>query len=277
MVIERFIQNIRGRVFYTSRLVGPIFFLCLLCPQVLAEAPPKPTSYVSDMAGVMDGTSKQRTEGLCQELETKTGAQLAIVIIPSLQGEPIEDYAVHLFQQWGIGQKEKSNGLLLLVAIQDRRSRLEVGYGLEPVITDAYSGDVLRAMRSFFRANQYGPGLYAAAHDLAARIAENAGVTLSAEPVVRTSKKNLRSPNSPGAGLLGLLLPLGLFFLLPILLRGARRQFYQTPPGRYYRRGRPYGGFGDFGGPGGFGGGDSGGFGGFGGGESGGGGSSSDW
>ena len=225
----------------------------------------------------MDETSKQRIEGLCQELETKTGAQLAIVTIPSLQGEPIEDYAVHLFQQWGIGQKEKSNGLLLLVAIQDRRSRIEVGYGLEPVITDAYSGEVLRSMRSFFRANQYGPGLVAATHDLAARIAENSGVTLSAEPVVRTSKKNLRSPNSPGTGLLGLLLPLGLFFLLPILLRGARRPFYQTPPGRYYRGRRPYGGFGDFGSSGGFGGGDSGGFGGFGGGESGGGGSSSDW
>ena len=253
-----------------------IVFLCW-SGSIIAEAIPKPTGYVNDYAQVIDQGSRQSIEQLCQELESKTGAQLAIVTLSSLQGEPVEDYAVKLFQQWGIGKKEKSNGLLLLIAIQERRSRIEVGYGLEPVITDGYAGEVLRTLRPYFRANQYGPGLYAAANQLALRLAESAGVTLSVKPVLRRGGRVSSSPSAFHQLISGALILLALF-LAPYFSGGLGGTFTGPPMGRRYRRGGSYfGGFGGGGGFGGFGGGGSGGFGGFGGGSSGGGGSSSDW
>ncbi len=240
----------------------------------LAQTLPKASGYVTDRAQVIDEVSRRQIEELCQELESKTGSQLAVVTLRSLNGEPIEDYAVKLFEEWGIGQKGKDNGVLVLVAIHDRRSRIEVGYGLEAVITDGYTGEVLRSLRSYFRANQYGPGLYVAANQLAIKIAQSAGVTLSAEPV---SRKPLQTPQKP-LGLDGLAtgaLILLALVLLPYLFNRGGNGFVSTP--RHGYRGRRYlgGGFGGFGG--GFSGSGSGGFGGFGGGISGGGGGSSDW
>jgi len=253
------------------------FLAIALCMGAVLQAQtlPKPTGYVDDFARVIDETSKQQIEQLCQELESKTGSQLAVVTLSTLNGEPIEDYAVKLFHQWGIGKKDQSNGLLLLVAAQERRTRIEVGYGLEPVITDGYSGEVLRGLRPYFRANQFGPGLYAAANQLAGRIAQNAGVTLSAKPVELPHERE--KPLLPFHQLIvGGLIVLALF-ILPYLLGGGGGGSFTGPPMTGgYRRGGYYGGFGGFGG-GSDGGGGSGGFGGFGGGSSGGGGSSSDW
>jgi len=233
-----------------------------------AQTPPKPSGYLNDFARIVDEASSQRIEQLCRELESKTGAQLAIATVSSLNGEPIEDYTVKLFKAWGIGKKDQANGLLVLVAVQEKRTRIEVGYGLEPVITDGYSGEVLRNLRPYFRANQYGLGLYTAASQLAAKIAQNAGVTLSTEPPARSRDPGASS--SPFQQLIVAGLILLAIFLLPYLLGGGGG--FMGPPmsGRY--RGGGFGGFG--GGSGGFGGG---GFGGFGGGSSGGGGSSSDW
>jgi uncharacterized protein len=274
-----------ARVFASCSLLFVAFAVIVrfCCGLASAQTFPKPSGYVNDFAGALDQPSKQRIEELCRELETKTGAQFAVVTIKSLNGEPIEDYVVKLFQQWGIGKKDQSNGLLLLVAIEDRRTRIEVGYGLEPVITDGYSGEVLRSLRPYFRANQYGPGLYAAVNQLARRVAQNAGVTLSTSAEAPEPGDHRRAPASSPFQLIivGGLILLALF-VLPYLLGGGGGGFMGPPPtiGRY-RRGAYYGGFGGFGGlgggPGGFGTGGSGGFGGFGGGSSGGGGSSSDW
>ena len=91
----------------------------------------KPTGYVNDFAGVVDGASKQALENYAANLERVTGAQMAIVLVPSLDGEPIEDVANRLYREWGIGQKGKNEGILLMLSINDRKSRAEVGYGLE--------------------------------------------------------------------------------------------------------------------------------------------------
>ena len=252
---------------------------------IQAQAIPTPTGYVNDYAHVIDEASKQRLEQLCRELESKTEAQLAFVTVSSLNGEPVEDYAVKLFEQWGIGKKEKSNGLLVLVAVQDRRSRIEVGYGLEGVITDGYAGEVLRELRPYFRANDYGSGLYGAAQQLATRIAQSAGVTLSIEPD-RGRERGYSGAPVQSHQLIFILLVLAALFLLPHLFGGGSRSGFYGPFGRRYRRRGYYGGWGGFGGFGGFGGsggssrggsGGFGGFGGFGGGSSGGGGASSDW
>src|SRR3954452_16965968 len=89
----------------------------------------KPEGYVSDFAHRIDPASKTQLENYCTTVEQATGAQIALVTIPSLEGEPIEDVANTIFRAWGVGQKGKNEGILLLLAINDRRNRLEVGYG----------------------------------------------------------------------------------------------------------------------------------------------------
>ena len=92
----------------------------------------KPQGYVSDFASVIDPASKAQLEAYCGAVENSTGAQMALVTIATLEGEPIDDVANTIYRAWGVGQKGKNEGVLLLLAINDRRNRLEVGYGLNP-------------------------------------------------------------------------------------------------------------------------------------------------
>lgn len=238
----------------------------------------KPEGYVSDFARVLQPEERSKLEQYCARLEKATGVELALVTLPSLEGEPIEDVANALFRSWGIGRKQTNEGLLLLLAIRDRRSRLEVGYGLEPVIPDGYAGSVLRAMRPALRAQRYGEALMVAAGEIGGRVAQAKGVKLE-EPL---PAKRPSEPALPPAFMLGLPLALGLALLLG--LASGRRRAYRAMGGpgdlltglligNLLGRGVGYrtsgGGFG------GFDSGDS--FGGFGGGDSGGGGASSSW
>src|SRR5262249_50778948 len=100
-----------------------------------------PIGYVTDLAGVIPSATRQRLETLCKEVEQKTGAQMAIVTVRSLDDRAAEDYAVDLFKHLGVGAKKADTGVLLLVAPNDRKYRIEVGYGLEPIINDARAGD----------------------------------------------------------------------------------------------------------------------------------------
>ncbi len=115
-----------------------------------------PSGYVSDLAGVIAPEARTRLEALCAEVEQKTGAQMAIVTVQSLDGEGVENYAVDLFKQLGVGSKKDNRGVLLLVAPHEHKYRIEVGYGLEPVINDARTGDAGRAMVPFLRQGAYG-------------------------------------------------------------------------------------------------------------------------
>ena len=126
-----------------------------------------PTGYVTDLAGVIPQGTKQRLETLGTELEQKTGAQLAIVSVKSLDDRPIDDYAVDLFKHLGVGSKKENSGILLLLAPNDRKYRIEVGYGIEPVINDARAGDAGRAMVPFLRQNDFGSAVEVAAWQLA--------------------------------------------------------------------------------------------------------------
>jgi uncharacterized protein len=231
----------------------------------------KPQGYVSDFAGVVDDAARQRLEGYCASVERATGAQIALVVLPSLENEPVEDVANTIFRAWGVGQKGKNEGVLLLLAVADRRSRLEVGYGLEPILTDAMAGRVLREMRPALRQRDYGDALTAAAETVGSTIAQAKQVGLDTEPPPRryreTSSDSIPWPMIVGGGL----------FLLFWLMRGGPRGgggfltglLMGSVLSRGSGGGRGGGGFGGF---------DSGGgFGGFGGGDSGGGGASSDW
>ena len=249
-----------------------------------------PSGYVSDLAGVIAPEARTRLEALCAEVEQKTGAQMAIVTVQSLDGESVENYGVNLFKQLGVGSKKDNRGVLLLVAPHERKYHIEVGYGLEPVINDARAGDAGRAMVPFLRQGDYGKAAEAAAWQLAKYIANDAGVTLSGQPPAG----RIRNTGSRG-GNLGLWFVLGLIVLFLVIASlssrgGGPRGGGSGGSGLLWfllgmladsagRRsgGGSGGGSGSWGGGGFGGGGDGGGFGGFGGGSSGGGGASGDW
>jgi uncharacterized protein len=204
---------------------------------------------------------------------------MAFVTIPSLEGEPIEDVANTIARAWGVGQRGGNEGLLHLLSIQDRRSRLEIGYGLEPILPDGLSGSVLREMRPALRQQQYGQALIAAAQTIGETIAKakNVSITETLPRRVRhTATDRIPWP-----------LIIGAFFLVAWLMRAGRPRGYSGSrgwrgsgflPGLVLGNMMNRGSWGSRG-SGGFGGYDSsdGGFGGFGGGDFGGGGASSDW
>jgi uncharacterized protein len=242
----------------------------------------RPTGYANDFAGALDSRSRAAIDRYCGNLERATGAQIAVVLVRSLEGEPIEDVAIRLFQEWGIGKKGTDEGLLLLLAIQDRKQRAEVGYGLEPVIPDGFAGGVLRGIRPILRQGDYGGAMLAAVQQFGERIAASKGVDLTGG---RRKAPSGRGPVS------WLPLPLVLLFLFIVFSiigsrvgRGGRRGRRGRGSsflagmilGNLLGHGRTYRGSGwsggGFGGTGGFGG-----FGGFGGGRSGGGGATGGW
>jgi uncharacterized protein len=233
----------------------------------------KPQGYVSDFAGVIDGASKAELENYCARVQQQTGAEMALVTIQSLSGEPIEDVANTIFRAWGVGKKGKDEGILLLLAVSDRRDRLEVGYGLEPLLPDGFDGDILRAMRPALRQSHYGEAFRAAAATIGTKVAQAKGVALDTSIQRRIRPQTRDSIPWP-------LVIIGIVVLLMLLRGGGGGGGFLTGMllGNMMGRGDRWGG----GSGGGFGGYDSGGnsgggFGGFGGGDSGGGGASSDW
>jgi uncharacterized protein len=240
----------------------------------------KPTGYVTDRAGVINAQAKAQLEALCTELEQKTGAQMAIVTVKSLDGNEIQPYANDLYKQFGIGQKKQDNGVMLLVAPNDRKYWTEVGYGLEPIINDARAGDAGRLMVPYFRQGDYSSGIAAAAWQLAKYIADDKGVTLTGAPQLRPIKKQ----TGDTAGAISVWLVLGIIFLVFMLIRrggsgrggGGGGFLAGLILGALSNSGRSGGGWSSGSGGGGWGGG-GGGFGGFGGGSSGGGGAGGSW
>ena len=257
-----------------TRVILPVF---LLAAPLLALDPNslKPQGYVSDFARVLDAQSRAQLEAYCGRVEQATGVQMAIVTIDSLEGDPVEDFTNTLFRKWGVGKKDKDEGIMLLLAIKDPRDRIEVGYGLEPILPDGLDGSVLREMRPALRQQHYGEAMMAAAATLGNAIAQAKHVALNA-PLQRRIRRT-PSDSIPWPVLFG-----GLGLLLWLLKAGGPRG-YGGGGGGGFLPGLILGGMmgrGSWGsrGSGGFGGYDSGdGFGGFGGGDSGGGGASSDW
>src|SRR5580704_7781192 len=141
----------------------------------------KPTGYVNDFAHVLDPAGKERLEAYCANLERATGAQLAIVTVDTLDGDPVEDVANKLYREWGIGKKGKDEGILILLAVKDHKDRAEIGFGLEPIIPDGYAGGVLRGIRPILRQGNYGGALLAAAQQFGSRIAQSKGVDLGVQ------------------------------------------------------------------------------------------------
>lgn len=266
------------------------FLLAVCCSAIDISKLPQPTGYVSDLAHVVDAESKQTLEDFSAAVEQQLGVQLAFVTIDSLDDRPIRDVALEIGRKWGVGDRKTNQGVLLLLAIKDRKSDIETGRGIEPYLTDGFSGGTLRAMRPDLRAGNYGAALVAAAQEMATQIARGKGISFSGNLPVRRPEQP--EPSDRSRGFPFPLLIFGIFVLLWLFGRGGRRG-----GGRYgggggagnfltgmilgnlLSGGRRRDGGGDWGSGGGFGGdsGGGGGFGGFGGGDFGGGGASSDW
>lgn len=235
---------------------------------------PNPPKLVNDFTGKLTAEQVNQLEQKLVALDESTSNQIAIVIINSLDGYDIQEYATKLFREWGIGNKKNNNGVLILAALGDRKLRIEVGYGLEGAIPDITAGSIIRnTISPAFKQGRFYDGLNAATDDLAK--------AASGEYKIPREKKG-KGKGTSGGSILGFII---ILFVVLIIVGNSGRG---GGGGMVSRRG--YGniaetllwssllGGGNRGGGGGWsGGGDSGGFGGFGGGSSGGGGASGDW
>ena len=255
-------------------LTSLVFFGWVLTGAATAQqAIPRLTAPVNDFANVIDASSEAQLDALIRRLQSATGDVMVVATVKTFQ--PFADlasYAEEMFENGGqgIGQKGKDNGVLIVLAVDDRRVQIETGYGLEGFITDGFAGETSRSMTPFFRDGEYGRGLMAGATRVAQRVAEGRNVDLNVAPAPQPQAR--RRPGSGG-------FPSGFWIILIIIflnmMRGGRRRRRRWVSGV-----GPFGGgFGGSYGGGGWsrGGGFGGGFGGFGGGRSGGGGGGAGW
>ncbi len=258
------------------------------CLAVDVNSLPQPTGYVSDLAHVLNDTDKDKLEAFCTKVEQQLGVQLALVTVDTIGDQPIRDFALGLSLRWGVGDRKTNQGVLLLLAVKDRKSDIETGRGIEPYLTDGFSGSTLRAMRPELSAGDYGAALQTAAREMANQIAQGKGIAFSDDQLPTRERQGQRAPQSGGIPFS--LIIVGIFLLLWLFGRGGRRgggTRYGGGGGGFWTgmmlgnllRGSGRSSGGDWGAGGGFGNdsGGSGGFGGFGGGDFGGGGASSDW
>lgn len=146
------------------RLFTTIFLLGSVLSNAYAyTSPGSPTGFVNDYAQLLSAEQESNLESKLQSYETSNSNEIALVTIPNLGGDTIENFAVKLFEEWGIGKKNQDNGVLVLVAIEERQMRIEVGYGLEPDLTDAQSHWIIEnILVPAFREQLYYDGLDAA-------------------------------------------------------------------------------------------------------------------
>lgn len=241
-----------------NRLFTTLLLLVLLCAPAAARDIPAAQGYVNDNAGLLSQTTQKKLEQFLRDFEKSDSTQIVVLTIPTLEGEALEEYALRVLETWGVGQQDKDNGALLLIAKEERKIRIEVGYGLEGRLTDLLAGRIIdNEISPRFKQGDFDGGIIAGAVGIAEAVrGEYQGTGRT------NSKKEKGSP-------FGLIFPL-LFFFGPLLARlGGRRRGHRRS-GFYV--GGPFIGGGGFGG-GGFGGG---GFSG-GGGGGGGGGASGGW
>jgi uncharacterized protein len=164
--------------------------LCLGAAGLYAEVtvPDRPLNHVVDLAGIIDGNMEDGLNRYLLELEQKTTAQMVILTINSLEGESIDDVSIRIaHDKWKLGQKGKDNGVLLLVSLQDRKYRFEIGYGLEGVIPDSLAGTIGRQyLVPYFKKGDYSTGITAASLAVISEIANDAGVEIVGMPKLKS-------------------------------------------------------------------------------------------
>ncbi len=240
-----------------------IFFLVIsLTAQAQLAVPEHGGVWVHDEAGVLSASAKYEIEAMLKAERDSTSNQIAILIVPSLEGESLEEFSLRVAEKWQIGNKKKDNGVLWLIAIKDKKIRIETGYGLEGVLTDALSSRINRnEVAPYFRQGDYDGGVTTG---VTAIIQAIKGEYVNDEPIVQTGRRSKKS--SPLFTIL--------IILAIIIISSRKRKGGGGGGGGYWTAaaaggllGRGFGGSsgswggggggGDFGGGGGFGGGGS--------------------
>jgi len=276
--------KISAKLYAALSYLAVLWILLVPASRIYAEpiASLRPQNYVNDFAGVLDASTQAHLNALCQEVDQKAHAQIAVVTVKSVDGEDVVTYAVALYQKWGIGKKGSDRGVLILLATNDHKYWTAVGYGLEGILPDGKVGGFGREMVPILRSGNYPAAVTLLTTRVASVIAQDAGVTLDNQPRV-AAQQHQPAPGGAGAVFLVLFILFIVFSILRAIFRGGGPRggsgfwsgllwgmlFSNLGGGR-----GGYGG-GGFGG-GGFGGG-GGGFGGFGGGSTGGGGAGGSW
>lgn len=251
---------------WVGGLRSQLVSLALLAWCVLAGAqtlPARPSGPVADYANVVDAGTRARISTIAQALWEQAGFSLIVAVFPDIGDEPVEDFAVKLYKEWGIGTAKMDEGALILISLKPRKARIEVGYGAEGYLNDAKAGRILDEYGvQLFRANRYAEGLLAVSSALATTVAHEKNITLAAP----ASSQQRAAPPEKMSVVRAILVAIVVLFLLATPF-GRSILFAMVLSGALGGRRQGGGGFG-----GGFGGGGFGG--GFGGGMSGGGGAS---
>ena len=247
---------------------------------------PKPTGYVNDFANIIDAESEAAITRIADEVRLKSGGEIVVVTLPSLQGRTRDEVGLQILREWGIGKRAQgvgdstaNTGTLLLVAVSERQVRIELGYGTNTFITAAEAGRVRdEVILPAFRQGRFGPGIEAGVGAIAQQYAGRFGFQLTGAVPAEPQRPATRTGRGGGGMSPGLVIMMLIFFFLFFRGRGGgggggrRRRGYGGPVIIPFPIGGGWGG-GGFGGGGGWGGG---GFGGFGGGG-GGGGAGGEW
>lgn len=177
---------------------GALLVVCAAPRNALAKEFPDPVGHVNDFAGVLTDDAKAQVTALLEELEQKTTAEVAVVTVRTTAPYDYTEYANRLFRQWGIGKRGKDNGVLLLLAIEDRKLRIEVGYGLEGIIPDGVAGRIRDDyLVPNLKAGKYGEAVWEGVNAIAAIIARDAGVTLGQAATIPASPTTARHSTMP--------------------------------------------------------------------------------
>jgi len=249
-------------------IVCLFLILICICKADAEEKFPPHQGLINDFAGIIPPEVQKEMRSRAKEVYQKTGASVVVVTVPTIGESYIADYASKLYHAWGIGKKGEDRGVLILFALQERKIRIETGYGLEGILPDGRVGEILRTdMIPLLKEGKYGEGLLNGLKAVSATIAASNNVELTGR-AAETKKRKKGSRDNPWTSLLILA-----FFGLSLGSMIFARRHGWGPGGGYYGGG--YGGGGSGGGD--SGGGDSGGSGGFGGGDSGGGGADGDF
>lgn len=156
-----------GRIAGRGAVIGLVVALALLATAALALTFPQLTGRIVDQANIIPAATRSAIEPKLADLESKSGIQLVVATVSSLEGQEIEPYANQLFRTWKLGEKDKNNGVLLLVAPNEHRVRIEVGYGLEGTLTDALSKVIItNAITPRFKAGDFGDGVSRGVDDI---------------------------------------------------------------------------------------------------------------
>lgn len=243
-----------------------LFFLILSTISIYAQDIPRPQGYVNDFAGILDGGSRNEITSMIEGIEQSTGVEIAIATLTDLGGMPIDQLAIKYYESWGIGKKGQDNGVLILVAVNDRKAWIQTGYGIEGVLPDGLVGEIIRnEMLPRFKQGDYPGGIKATVYRV--------GKVVGGEPVNYPRQKRNRPQSSNWIFLVFIF-----FIIISMIGKGKRGGGGSSGSNLIWfllgsGLGRSSSGWGgSSGGSGGFGG-----FGGFGGGSTGGGGAGGSW